>query len=256
MSLEYQSGLQSTMRSDMYKVIVERPRSGKRTRPAALRLRNDLDGPMRLGMRACYDYLDLNENLQPLRRYLRAQLGRPWDKVYSEICARIDRRNTVQQHIHQHIDDFIAIKVQEKDGKLIAAGRGDPQELWYQELYVDPRTGIIREHRRGRKWRSAAEWRRQREEEIAARRRVVDERTLLLRIDGIWYRVEIAPLPPILTFRQGEIPFDAVLKRPLIHPHQEAARLEYFYGSAKVYGASKRQIGRRELSLNGIVNGG
>src|SRR6185437_7346824 len=95
MSLEYQSGLQSSMRSDMYKVIVERPRSGKRTRPAALRLRNDLDGPMRLGMRACYDYLDLNENLQPLRRYLRAQLGRPWDKVYSEICARIDRRNTV-----------------------------------------------------------------------------------------------------------------------------------------------------------------
>jgi len=29
------------MRPDMYKVIVERPRSGKRTRPAALRLRNE-----------------------------------------------------------------------------------------------------------------------------------------------------------------------------------------------------------------------
>ena len=122
MSLEYQSGLQSSMRSDMYKVIVERPRSGKRTRPAALRLRNDLDGPMRLGMRACNDYLDLNENLQPLRRYLRAQLGRPWDKVYSEICARIDRRNTVQQHIHQHIDDFIAIKVTENDGNWSQPG--------------------------------------------------------------------------------------------------------------------------------------
>ncbi|HXR89832.1 MAG TPA: hypothetical protein VN750_06060, partial [Steroidobacteraceae bacterium] len=138
---------------------------------------------MRLGMRACYDYLDLNENLQPLRRYLQAQIGRPWDKVYSEICARIDRRNTVQQHIHQHIDDFIAIKVREKDGKLIAVGRGDPRELWYGELYVDPRTGIIREYRRRRRWRSAAECRRQGEEEIAARRRIVNERTLLLRID-------------------------------------------------------------------------
>ncbi len=241
------------MRQDMYKVIVERPRSGKRAHPAALRLRNDLDGPMRLGMRARYGHLDLNENLQPLRRYLQAQIGRPWDKVYSEICARIDRRNTVQEHIHQHIDDFIAIKVREKDGKLIAVSRGDPRELWYQELYVDPRTGIIREHRRGRRWRSAAEWRRQREDEIAARRRVVNERTLLLRIDGIWYRVEIAPLPDVLTCRQGEIPFDAVVKRPLIHPHQEADRLEYLYGSGKVYGVSKRQAGRRELTANGIT---
>jgi len=209
---------------------------------------------MRLGMRACYGYLDLNENLQPLRRYLQAQIGRPWDKVYSEICGRIDRRNTVQLHIHQHIDDFIAIRVREKDGKLIAAGRGDPRELWYQELYVDPRTGIIREHRRGRRSLSAAEWRRRREEEVAARRRVIDERTLLLRIDGIWYRVETAPLPDVLTCRQGEVPFDAVLKRPLIHPRKDAVRLEYVYGSGKVYGVSKRQAGRRELSANGIVS--
>lgn len=240
------------MRPDMYKVIVERPRSGKRTRGAALRLRNDMDGPTRLGMRAHYDYLDLNENLQPLRRYLRAQIGRPWDKVYSEICAEIDRRNTVQQHIHQHIDDFIAIKVREKDAELIDVSRGEPRELWYEELYVDPRTGIIREHRRGRRWRKAAERRKRHEEQIAARRRVIDERTLLLRSDGNWYRVEVAPLPDALTCRQGEIPFDAVLKRPLIHPHQEADRLEYLYGSGNVYGVSKRQAGRRELTANGI----
>ncbi len=240
------------MRPDMYKVIVERPRSGKRTRYAAVRLRNSMDGPMRLGMRTNYDYLDLNGNLNPLRRYLRSQLGRPWDKVYSEICAGIDRRNTVQQHIHQHIDDFITIKVREKDGKLAAVSRGEPRELWYQELYVDPRTGIIREHRRGRRWRNAAEWRRQREEEISALRRVVSERALLLRIDGIWYRVEIAPLPDVLTCRQGEIPFDAVVKRPLIHPRQDGDQLEYLYGSGRVYGMSKRQVGRRELSANGV----
>jgi hypothetical protein len=30
-------------------------------------------------MRAGYGYRSLNENLAPLRRYLRAQLGRPWD---------------------------------------------------------------------------------------------------------------------------------------------------------------------------------
>src|SRR5882724_1703493 len=58
----------SSMRPDMYKVIVERPRRGKRTRPLAIRLRNDLDGLAHLSMRAAYYYRELNENLNPLRR--------------------------------------------------------------------------------------------------------------------------------------------------------------------------------------------
>jgi hypothetical protein len=31
---------------------------------------------------------------------VRAQLGRPWDKVFSEICAGIDRRNTVLRRLY------------------------------------------------------------------------------------------------------------------------------------------------------------
>ena len=110
------------MREDMYKVIVERPRRGKEGDALAARLRNDFDGPMRLGMRAGYGYRSLNENLAPLRRYLHAQIGRPWNKVFSEICAGIDRRNTVQQHIHQHIRDFIAIDVDVREGRLVDLG--------------------------------------------------------------------------------------------------------------------------------------
>jgi hypothetical protein len=108
----------SSMRPDMYKVIVERPRRGKRMRPLAIHFRNNLDSPAHLCLRAAYDHRELNENLQPLRRYRHAQVGRPWDKVYSEICATIDRRNTVLQHIHQHIDQFIATRVGLRDGRL------------------------------------------------------------------------------------------------------------------------------------------
>jgi hypothetical protein len=75
------------MREDMYKVIVERPRRGKEGDATAARLRKDFDGTMRLGMRVGYGYRSLNENLAPLRRYLHAQIGRPWNKVFSEICA-------------------------------------------------------------------------------------------------------------------------------------------------------------------------
>jgi hypothetical protein len=75
------------MREDMYKVIVERPRRGKSGDATAARLRREFDGPIRLGMRAGYGHRSLNENLAPLRRYLHAQIGRPWNRVFSEICA-------------------------------------------------------------------------------------------------------------------------------------------------------------------------
>src|SRR5580692_11623677 len=145
------------MREDMYKVIVERPRRGKEGDTFAARLRNDFDGPTRLGMRAGYGYRSLNENLAPLRRYLHAQIGRPWNKVFSEICAVIDRRNTVQQHIHQHIRDFIAIDVDVREGRLV-----DLADRWRfhrsdfgvsQELFVDPGTGLIRPNKHFRSWR-------------------------------------------------------------------------------------------------------
>src|SRR5262245_62228647 len=99
------------MREDMYKVIVERPRGWKSKSSHAVRRRDDLDGPKQLGIRAGYDRPALNENLSPLRRFLHAQVGRPWSKVYSEIASGIDRRNTVQQHIYQQADDFIASQV-------------------------------------------------------------------------------------------------------------------------------------------------
>ena len=188
------------MREDMYKVIVERPRRGKEGDAFAARLRNDFDGPTRLGMRAGYGYRSLNENLAPLRRYLHAQIGRPWNKVFSEICAGIDRRNTVQQHIHQHIRDFIAIDVDVREGRLV-----DLAARWgllrsdsgiSQELYVDPRTGLIRPNKGYRSWRHSVAQRRQREQvEIATRRRVVDERTFLLLLDDVWFRVEVDVLP-------------------------------------------------------------
>jgi len=123
------------MRPDMFKVILERPRRGRPNDRAARRGRDDLDGPQKLAIRAFYDRdwhgKETSDHLSPLRRYLRSQVGRPWNKVYSEICACIDRRSAVQRHMLEHIDDYIATKV--------VAHR-----KLSQDLYVDPRTGLIR----------------------------------------------------------------------------------------------------------------
>jgi hypothetical protein len=258
--------LERAMRKDMYKVIVERPRRGKDGDAAAARLRNDFDGPMHLGMRAGYGYRGLNENLAPLRRHLRAQLGRPWNKVFSEICAGIDRRNTVQQHIHQHIRDFVAIDVGIREGRLVdLAGHGRflrADFAIYQELYVDPRSGLIRLNKNYRSWRLAAADSRKREaDEIAARRRVVDGQTLLLLLQGIWFRVEVAVLPKERIIeevidgqkkRRGvtEWRYDVVLRKSVSRAATaDIRRCERLYGLGDLYAVSKRQLSSREIKL-------
>jgi hypothetical protein len=123
------------MRRDMYKIIVERPRwhhpeSSTRGRP----LRDVEEAPTRQAMRRRYKERQLKapgENLAPLRRYLLKQVGRPWNKVFSDICqhARVD--SVVQNHVRLHIKDYVAL-----DGSK------------HRLLYVDRRTGILRRTKR------------------------------------------------------------------------------------------------------------
>lgn len=47
----------------------------------------------------------LTDKLKPLEKYLQANAGRPWDKVYSELCKKFDRRSLQGNHIlTDHID--------------------------------------------------------------------------------------------------------------------------------------------------------
>ena len=90
------------MREDMAKVIVERPRIGSRNssddpkgygRKRYGKHKDLEDMPskesMSRGRKYGYDCKQLNEHLRPLYRFLDKQIGRPWDKVFSEICERI-----------------------------------------------------------------------------------------------------------------------------------------------------------------------
>lgn len=42
---------------------------------------------------------DFDDKLGPARRWLRSQVGRPWDKVRSDLLARFDTRTTAGRHI-------------------------------------------------------------------------------------------------------------------------------------------------------------
>lgn len=139
------------MRSDMAKVLVERPRHGAaylqyRHRRHAFdrksRSREDLQAtPLRMGM-GFGRGKSLNENLRPLKRFLLTRRGRKWDRVYAELRAHLAPRNTVDMHVMQHLWEYVLFARRERSGKLIlvdAHGRaryelranGEVLGIWY-----------------------------------------------------------------------------------------------------------------------------
>src|SRR6187200_294248 len=104
------------MREDMGKVLVERPRLKRRSgdsspgkgyrRQLQKAFQSDDSLPHREGIKRRYSNRKVfNENLAPLRRFLQSNVGRPWDKVYAEICQHVDRGNVVQKHVITHLFD-------------------------------------------------------------------------------------------------------------------------------------------------------
>ena len=108
------------MRSDMSKVVIERPRGGHSNESVktGLRIRNydqndeyeDLPKREKYSMgrqkgRIPRKYF--SDFLNPLERYFRSNVGRPWDKIYSEMREHLDFRSTMMQHVFQHVQTMV-----------------------------------------------------------------------------------------------------------------------------------------------------
>lgn len=260
------------MRDDMYKVIVERPRRGGITTHASRRFRNDEDRSGKIGIKQGYaDLKWLNENLAPLKRWLASNVNRPWSKVYGELCANIDRRNTVQEHIFTHIDQFVERETQLLHGKIYALGRWPsrlvPIEQAWAELYVHPLTGILRENtgRLARNRQRRAEMNAAKAE-LESRRRELGEGVQLHKLDGIWYEVVVEQIP----LRRNEADcsrdendvmypevWDVVRKRLVSRsPDQRQSSGEDppAFGKSGVYAKRKRQLSSAELKRYQLTN--
>jgi len=196
--------------------------------------------PHREGIRRSGGGESFGENLGPLRRFLLSQAGRPWDKVFSEVCARLARHSGSPGRLRDRLRDIVVLHVVLIDG-VPCYGEGftygepiQPRRGW-SVLYVCPKTGLLR---------------RVKEPKRTARQRVplpgpvkVSATLQCHFLDGAWHLVTVAPLP------QGPgksdcRKVDVVLNRRAcdLSP-QDAARV---YGAA-VYATSKRRLGQREL---------
>jgi hypothetical protein len=212
----------------MAKLIVERPRRGGGVGYPRGRM---LDGShvaidesrKREGIRRPW----MSENLAPLRRYLQTNVGRPWDKVYSEVCERINRDSAVQLHVWQHLMMDVCTDPHVVLG-LVSNRYGF---FRFYRFYVDPKSGLLRENRN---------WRYRRPETAAKNfdRIKIDESREYRLLDGLWYELELKPLPG------GVSVYDMALKAAW--PHVSSDDLVKFHGR-RVYAARKRQLNSKEI---------
>ena len=127
--------------------------------------------------------------LNPLERYFRSNVGRPWDKVHSEMCEHLDFRSTMMQHVFQHVERMVEQHCYVgDDGKVYS------NKYWHRNepvtgLYVHPRTKLLcwKEAFMGkRKWKQL-----QQDLQNKPTRIPISGNQHYLKLNGIWYIAEL-----------------------------------------------------------------
>jgi hypothetical protein len=190
----------------MAKVVTERPRRGhgnpsQKTGRTLQRNEFDLDdvGPTRFpisrhhqqAFSKKFDAKGFSDLLNPLERFLRSKVGRPWDKVYSELSQTLDRRSMAGLHIWSHVKDYVKINCFMYAGRVWQEQRfgGDPHLV--EGFYVHPRTGLLlwSDYKRWGTKRQQALRHKQTDEEKGLIK--VDAKNNIERVEGIWYLVTL-----------------------------------------------------------------
>lgn len=207
------------MRSDMFKVIVERPRSGHKLRGETAQHERHLaktEDPENLAHRISMSMRDknLNENLSPLKKFLASCVGRRWDDVFSEICEHLNCKSTVHQHVRDHLKDYVELHVILVEGVPSVIGRysSGVRPVYEGDLYVHPETGILARAPNNKKTRD--EYRAEQKVAADAVWRKVDKYTAFAKLkiehhhkedgpktgsfDLVWFRIGFDDLTPNL----------------------------------------------------------
>ena len=257
--------MQVAMRPDMSKVIVERPRLGGGTSRKG-RVRDHEDLPSHEGMasphRRHWGGKSLNENLSPLRRFLESRVGQYWPKVYAEICENLRPTSTIQQHVRDHVEGFVAVRTVVKDGVIWIHDGGRVHRLddGLERLYVHPTSHCLLHNKPWRVRRRAYD---KQEAHIAAelaeRRRDLSPTRQLHKLRGCWFEVTLAPIASprraSVKLHHGQTTlFEGLRRDEVIGAGLSNLDAQRLYGRRDVFAANKRQLSRRELREYGLRN--
>lgn len=209
------------MRDDFNRVLTEDPRRGSRwkfreyRRAKANAIFDDefsggKESMMKRRRLAGGERKNFGDLLGPLEGWVRKQVGKKWNDVYSEVCALFDRRSQIKDHVHQHIlGDFVERNTKLIDGKVCVLNRWDG---WIEVgttpfgrrrgFYVHPVTGILCTTRKEREPGSAKREQAAKQERLDGVFREHDRNTHLYFEDGAWWVYILADRPaPHLEYR-------------------------------------------------------
>jgi hypothetical protein len=261
------------MRHDMQSVIIERPRAGghgarrRRKKNFLKDYYQERETPVtQEGMRLWAEWNTKSQTdvLGPLRGFLQKNVGRPWDKVWSEICRQC--RGFMGDHLKTHVRQLVEEKVTiDRDG-TVRGSKGQPVyggRFWHP-FYVHPETGLLCES-------PPFPWKLQKRREPATGI-VCLEGQEYFKHQGVWYRVQTEQwtekdpdfMSRLISLREG-IP---LRKKYSVRDVFGTARGHYSsanslgYALVKVYGSPvyctwKQQANSKECKklnqLSGIV---
>lgn len=237
------------MRSDMHKVVVERPRwnpgRGKHGRRA--NLPDELLPKFEGIKRPHQSRKGLTDLLGPLRRWLHSQLGRPWNDVYSEACAVIKADSVIRAHIKTHLLEFVERHTFIHNGKvclLDKSYRGGVKpvaEVGCRRslFFVHPETGRLQPIPRlsKRAWRA-------RKPQLPQTIHWLSKSVAVQQIRGLWFECHFEVVPVNKRFKA----YDHALER--IVSRGELTRHDKRYSVC----TRKRQLSKRELRRFGLRN--
>lgn len=150
------------------KELTERPRRGgkytyravrgsDRVRIRAKGKDEDYEDHGETKMRKVYgwDRKEFDDHLSPVRRWLRRQVGRPWDKVWSEICE-LNLNSVLGKHLRDHVYQAEGLGGMVKPYSEVLLRREGSKRYYYHRpgdeygyagLWIDQH-GILRYHQR------------------------------------------------------------------------------------------------------------
>lgn len=211
------------MRSDFPKLLTERPRVhpgysfGDKRHLREHRGSEAAEVGRREPMRARYgkrhdiadDRKKFNENLNPLIRWLQSCLGQRWDKCYGELRRAFDIRSTLNDHILQHLYDYVETHAfLDDDGRAAVLrtylGEGIvPIRCARADYYVCPKDGTLKQCRPPAKVHKACQSYYARQPATEATLVEIDKDNLLRKIDGVWYHFTMKDVPAVtVTYRE------------------------------------------------------
>ncbi len=251
------------MRSDMSKVITERPRHGLRLKqPKGYKkefAQTDWeDMPNREKIRLKWrknwnDGKEFSERLGPLTRWLFSKVGQNYNDVHSELCEHLSRDSVIQDHVRDHAEQMVEKGVEIINGvpcygekQRFAMLRGIPIT---DHFYVHPDTNRL-------EYAPAKKTKREKKQKFVK----VDDTHQMHKIKGIWYMIEVKPYDPKDFTVRKEITYgNKTFYRDVFVPYYDGLMnrmVTQAYQAKEFYGGYFMATGKRQLNSKEIKDYG